>query len=395
MVIAVIGVISVLSLVPIGSTIEETRFQDTLSEMQAIRGAMLGDPTVKENGARTSYGYLGDLGALPTSGQGISALSANPGHPTWALDSTVRFGRGWNGPYLSSGQPGTDFTKDSWGNAYIYNPTASPPTLVSRGADNAAGGTGFNSDITVELPVNLQRATVHGFISTGGAPYTGTATVTINYPNGSGALATSTASLTATDKGYFSFANIPLGKRSVTVVVGTTTIGPTIINVDSANYMIPSEFFNMAASGGGTGGGGGGSPTPTATPSGCTSAGAITYNTNNGLTGGNKVLRLRLNVNSAVSISQVKVSTSNSSTWTVFAASDDAKTASCSGGTVSLNPCTVNSGSFGVFSAGMTVNPGTAKQFQVTFSSNMNNAYPATIEITHSGGCDVITVPTW
>ena len=394
MVIAVIGVISVLSLVPIGSTIEETRFQDTLSEMQAIRNAMLGDPTVKENGARTSYGYLGDLGALPTSGQGVSALATNPGHPTWALDQTVRFGRGWNGPYLSSGQPGTDFTRDSWGNTYIYSPTASPPTLVSRGADNAAGGTGFNSDITVELPVNLQRASVHGFISTGGAPYTGTATVTINYPNGSGALATSTANLVAADKGYFSFANIPLGKRSVTVVAGTTTIGPTIINVDTANYMIPSEFFNMAASGGGSGGGGG-SATPTPTPSGCTNSGAITYNSNNGLTGGNKILRLRFNVNSAVSITQVKITSTNSSSWTAFAATDDAKTASCSGGTVTLNPCTVPTGTFGVFSAGMSVNPGSAKQFQATFVSNMNGASPATIEITHSGGCDVLTVPSW
>src|SRR4051812_41686309 len=138
MVIALIGTLAVLSITPIGDNINEGRFQDTVTRLQTIRDAMLGDPTLK-NGQRTSFGYVGDMGGIPTVAQGIGALVTNPGLPVWTLDQTVHFGRGWNGPYLASASNGTNFTVDAWGNALVYSPATSPPTLTSLGADGATG----------------------------------------------------------------------------------------------------------------------------------------------------------------------------------------------------------------------------------------------------------------
>jgi prepilin-type N-terminal cleavage/methylation domain-containing protein len=247
MAIALIAIMAVVATDVITDTISEGRFEETVAKMNAIQNAMVGDPSLMESGSRTSFGFLGDVGAIPTAAQGIAALVSQPtpALPAYAVNATARFGLGWNGPYLSSMSSGTDYTKDAWGNAFVYSPTASPPTLVSYGSNGVAGGTGLNQDITVNLPTEIRTATVNGFICSSGGPISSAASVTLYYPDGSGALTTNTQALAAGVKGQFSYASVPMGVRSVSVTVGATTVGPVLITVDKPNYMIPCNKIDV------------------------------------------------------------------------------------------------------------------------------------------------------
>lgn len=78
--------------------------------------------------------YRIDVGHLPTTEQGLTALNTQPqGEQNWA------------GPYLKK-----DVPLDPWGNPYLY---ATPGThnndydLMSYGKDGRPGGTGENADL--------------------------------------------------------------------------------------------------------------------------------------------------------------------------------------------------------------------------------------------------------
>jgi general secretion pathway protein G len=78
--------------------------------------------------------YRIDVGHLPTTEQGLTALNvAPPGEPNWA------------GPYLKK-----DVPLDPWGSPYVY---ATPGThgndyeLLSYGKDGRPGGSGENADL--------------------------------------------------------------------------------------------------------------------------------------------------------------------------------------------------------------------------------------------------------
>ena len=257
MVIALISILSVVSTEVLTDSLTESRFEATTAKMNQIKNAILGDSLIKEVTTRTSFGFTGDIGAIPTAGQGIAALIAKPAAlPTYSVNTAARIGLGWNGPYLTAANSGSNFTVDGWGNAFVYSPGASPPTLVSLGADGVVGGTGLNQDITVNLPIQESLATVSGFICQSAGPFASNADVQLNYPNGAGALtplATSLKSLTSTDQGSFSFASVPFGVRSITIYrpnIGTatpaTTLGPILITVDRPNFVVPCDRIDIA-----------------------------------------------------------------------------------------------------------------------------------------------------
>ncbi|PCJ40026.1 MAG: type II secretion system protein GspG [SAR86 cluster bacterium] len=81
--------------------------------------------------------FLLDMGRYPTTEEGLSALIIQPS----GLES-------WNGPYLRN----ASVPKDPWAGDYLYQFTPSGTfeqfSLMSYGADLAAGGSGDNADIT-------------------------------------------------------------------------------------------------------------------------------------------------------------------------------------------------------------------------------------------------------
>ena len=249
MVILLIGILSVISITVLPDSVNESRFNQTIEKMNQLRNAMIGNPEIREGSTRTSFGYLGDVGAIPAA---ISSLLTIPGGVSaYATSTTARFGMGWNGLYLTGANTNADYTKDAWGTAFVYTPGASPPTLVSRGADLAAGGTGFDQDITVNLPTELTTATVSGFICQSGGPFASSAQVELNTPDGLGALTQTLVSLVPVDKGQFSFAAVPMGVRSISVYVpskaaATQTIGPVLITVSQINFSVPCHLIDIS-----------------------------------------------------------------------------------------------------------------------------------------------------
>ena len=240
MTLILIGVLAAVAVSTLTSSLSNENFDATVAEMNLIRNAVIGDSSELTRGVRTSFGYWGDVGALPTV---IGDLLVKPAAVTASTVSNAnRTQFGWNGPYLPTSDPAVDYTRDGWGNLYVWSPAASPPTLVSLGSDGAAGGTGLAQDITMQLPTTTRVATVNGFITTtgSGTPISQAATaITIYYPNGTGGGTSSVTSILAGASGYFSFASIPFGVRSLIFTVNGTTYGPVIFNVDKDNYTIP------------------------------------------------------------------------------------------------------------------------------------------------------------
>lgn len=66
--------------------------------------------------------YQSDMGKMPTTSEGLSALFTNPGSPKWA------------GPYGNE-----DDGKDDWGNGFEYELTPKGAKITSGGPDGTPG----------------------------------------------------------------------------------------------------------------------------------------------------------------------------------------------------------------------------------------------------------------
>lgn len=77
--------------------------------------------------------YRLDVGAYPTTDQGLQALRVNPG----GMEK-------WDGPYLPK-----DVPMDPWGNPYVYRSPGEHGDfdIISLGADGSEGGEGEDQDI--------------------------------------------------------------------------------------------------------------------------------------------------------------------------------------------------------------------------------------------------------
>lgn len=247
MVILLLGILSAVSISTLNDSVDEARFNATQDKLNQLRAAIIGNTDLNSAGQRTHFGFLGDIGAIPTNGQGLAALSTNPALPAYSINATTRMSVGWNGPYVVTGQPGVDYTKDAWGFALVYDATASPPIVKSLGKANAVGGSGYYSDIIVQLPTTLTTATVDGFLSNNdGSAFAAAAEVEINYPNGAGVLTSALVTLVGGDKGHFQFTAIPFGIRSISAYKGskavpTATISNILVTVGRPNVLVPGD----------------------------------------------------------------------------------------------------------------------------------------------------------
>ena len=99
MTILLISILTVLSISEVQDTVEEDYFESTLQEMKEIRKALIGDVEKTQGGKRSDFGYLGDVGSLPSAAQGIAALLTNTvGVSAVSVNTTYRVGTGWNRP---------------------------------------------------------------------------------------------------------------------------------------------------------------------------------------------------------------------------------------------------------------------------------------------------------
>lgn len=264
--IAILSALTVIALSSVDGVIDDARFTQTVREMEQIRNALIGETQRLETGLRKNYGYLGDVGALPTTSQGLGVLSSMPsGLSSWAIQNSYGIGMGWRGPYLANTFD-SNFYRDGWGNNYIYTNSGSGATIVSYGADGTAGGTGFDQDITLNIPVAVTQGKLLGYVVEGSGdllgadqiPYSSSAQVFLYYPSGSGGIASMHMDLSAGNSGKYTFSSVPLGFGALKVFIpnsasASTTLGPAILEINkSATAAVPvtqdtTEVFSSSS----------------------------------------------------------------------------------------------------------------------------------------------------
>ncbi len=134
MVIVVMSALVAVAVPRINDFITNSKIAASKNEMLQIRAAISGTPDRTAGGRYVDRGYIGDVGALPSS---LTDLTIKPG----AVSPYDYFSRtGWNGPYLQIDGTGEIF-KDSWSTDYVLNVADS--TIRSFGpnkVDDAGGG---------------------------------------------------------------------------------------------------------------------------------------------------------------------------------------------------------------------------------------------------------------
>ena len=261
-VIALIGILTSIGVNIVIRTLEAQKADATLLEMEALKRAITGDPSIVLNGRRSEFGYHGDMGRMPTT---LLDLLNKGSQPSLTNNSKYGITFGWGGPYLSRGfedDPNTAF-EDSWGNSYIYNDTktvnASADTIVGKissfGADGSVGGTGFDADIDLEILQREVESTVYGSAYTiDGNPMV-SGKVYIWKPTGTAIL--NADSIITGLQGTYSFSGIPKGTRALSfravggletniksILVSEGAVGiPRITNIANLLFVTGSQIL--------------------------------------------------------------------------------------------------------------------------------------------------------
>jgi hypothetical protein len=181
---------------------ETARFEETRAEMDRLARAICGDPSLVSGGARSDFGYVGDVGALPPN---LDALAANPGGYTT-----------WRGPYVadrfSSGGPSDWFKYDGWGKAYTYtgglaiNSTGGPAPL-SRELAGSMADLLYNRVVVVVTDLDQTPP---------GPDYADSIRLALTFPDGAGGLTTRLRS--PGPDGLVEFDSIPIGGHALRII---------------------------------------------------------------------------------------------------------------------------------------------------------------------------------
>jgi prepilin-type N-terminal cleavage/methylation domain-containing protein len=218
-IIAVIGILAAAVTPTVMNQIMDTRVDATEAEARSLYEAMVGAPS--SDGTR--FGFVGDIGRLPTS---LTELASPGGLPSYSTVNARSIGIGWRGPYINSGTSSTDYQRDAFGRNYVLN----SGQVRSYGPDGVANNT---DDIVYPPSAPVVTGTVAITVKT----ITGGKTVVdptgyrvdLYYANGGDEASVSD---TATP---FTFSNVPMGLHAVRVVktsnpnLGSTMVEDTVV----------------------------------------------------------------------------------------------------------------------------------------------------------------------
>jgi len=104
-VVAIMGIVTSVALKNMGKSDDRASYEESLAELQQLKVAIIGDENARSNGERTSFGFVGDIGGLPST---LDALVSRGTLGSSKLDTTKQIAYGWMGPYLEapfSGDP--------------------------------------------------------------------------------------------------------------------------------------------------------------------------------------------------------------------------------------------------------------------------------------------------
>jgi prepilin-type N-terminal cleavage/methylation domain-containing protein len=241
MAVVIIGILATVAMRSLSGTVERSRIEDTQAEMDLLVTAIAGNPDLYANGLRSDFGYVGDIGAVPSS---LDNLVTNPGLGTW------------NGPYVTGyfSEDATGYKKDAWGNTYGFtngitiSSTGGGATAMTRSAASAAG----------DLTSNGVSGTVTDAAGNPPGDSSVAVTVRITYPDGAGSTTTATAN--PGSGGGFYFSAIPIGNHTVEAIYratdDTVVAFASVLPKTGANLSLRLPGNSFAAGGGGGSGSG-------------------------------------------------------------------------------------------------------------------------------------------
>jgi type II secretory pathway pseudopilin PulG len=198
LVILITGILITLAFRSAVTVSETAKVEQTKEELEALAYAIVGNPELQNNGVRTDFGYVGDIGAMPPN---LDALVQNPGGYST-----------WNGPYIKRRfeQAADDFKKDAWGKLYQY-------TGVTIASTTGTGIVRKLANSTADLLQNQVRGVVYDLDGTPpGATYKDSVRVRLTVPDGAGGMLTRTTTPDA--GGYFTFDSIPIGNHDLEII---------------------------------------------------------------------------------------------------------------------------------------------------------------------------------
>ncbi|MCP5108394.1 MAG: prepilin-type N-terminal cleavage/methylation domain-containing protein [bacterium] len=234
-VIAIIAILAALIAPLAVSQITQARYDTCREELEIIKQAIAGDPTLIEGGVRSSYGFVGDLGIIPAT---LQELVTNPGYPTWQQPAGSPIWLGWRGPYVSE-------INDPWGRNYSFLVRAATATDYTRialwslgpdGVDGSsdditgAGDGNYGDDSAIkriyqdELFSTISGNVIDPCGAQAPCSVAEPTNITISYPNGTAVIQTIVIPLTA---------GVPIIDNATPVPIGIRHIAATIQYTDS------------------------------------------------------------------------------------------------------------------------------------------------------------------
>lgn len=242
LVIVIIGILVGVAVQNGGQLFEMAKIEQTKQEMDALAVAITGNAELENNGVRTDFGYVGDVGSMPPN---LDALYTNPG--SYAT---------WNGPYIGNRftQVTDDYKKDAYGTDYAYSGGA---TIISTGSGSNIVRRVANSTDDMLLN-NLSGNVVDRDGTPPGTIYDDSILVRITYPNGTGG--TVTAGVTPDPGGYFEFDSLPIGNHDLQIIYqpNDDTLRRFVSVAPNSSiygqYNLASDVWSDTSGGGGGGG---------------------------------------------------------------------------------------------------------------------------------------------
>lgn len=199
-IIIVLGVLAAVAMQSMTASVEDIRRIETEREMDMLAEAIVGNASLYAGGARSDFGYVGDIGSFPPD---LRALYQNPGgYATW------------NGPYLPPGfvQDTMGYRLDAWGAPYQY---AGGITIASDGGD-APVTKRIANDVADYVSNTLNGVVTDANDSVPGLIYMDSVEVAMSIPDGIGG--TTFRSTTPDSAGNFTLTTLPVGIHPISAI---------------------------------------------------------------------------------------------------------------------------------------------------------------------------------
>jgi prepilin-type N-terminal cleavage/methylation domain-containing protein len=210
------------------SQFENAKHDGTRDEMREIARAIAGNPNTQANGARTDFGYVGDVGNMPPN---LAALLTNPGGYST-----------WDGPYIKGNFAAADYQNDEWGVAYGLTDTLLQSTGSGTNIDKV-----FAASTQALLTNTVSGTVLDANRQAPGSGFVDSVRVMFTYPNGAGGM--TNLSSTTNASGYFSFVGIPVGNHVLRIIsmplADTMTYEVTVYPARdvSLEVIFPADIF--------------------------------------------------------------------------------------------------------------------------------------------------------